>query len=141
MKRKQQAIEMDSATAVQFSEESAQGKTKENDKPAAEPGLFLLEDGRLKPFSLEDYTTSTLYQVVEAFSVECKLVRPDDPNALLYEGKKPSKKTLPILVGKDGECVLLDSWDVLEAEPERLGEAAEVLGATPVKQVFVLKRK
>lgn len=141
MKRKQQAIERDSAAALQIAQEPEPDTVEKNDQPAAESGLFLLEDDRLKPFSPENYTTATLYQVTEAFSVECKLVRPDDPNALVYEGKKPSKKTMPILVGKDGASVLMDSWEALETELGRLSEAAEVLGATAVKQVFVLKRK
>ena len=78
---------------------------------------------------------------MDSFSVECRLVRPEEPGSMVFEGKKPSRKTVPILVKKDGECVLLNSWDELESEPSKLADAHEVLGALPVKQVFVLKRK
>jgi hypothetical protein len=60
---------------------------------------------------------------------------------MVFEGRKPSRKTVPILVQKDGECVLLNSWEDLESEPSRLAGAREVLGAIPVRQVFVLKRQ
>jgi hypothetical protein len=103
--------------------------------------VFLLENGRIEPFSSEAYTASTLYQAVDSFSVECRLVRPEEPGNMVFEGKKPSRKTVPILVGNGGECVLLDSWEELESEPSRLANVHEVLGAMPVKQVFVLKRK
>lgn len=109
--------------------------------PAANPRVFLLENGRLKPFSMEDYTRSTLYDVVESFSVECRLVKPEESDQPIYEGKKPSKKTVPILVTKKGEYVLMASWEDLEAHPEKLAEVSEVIGVSPVKQVFVLKRK
>lgn len=107
----------------------------------ADNGIFLMEDGQLRPFSPEEYTSATLYEVVEAFSVECKLVRPEDPGNVLYEGKKPSRKTVPIFVRKNGDCVLIDSWDAVEANPEQLADVREVLGAIPVRQAFVLKRK
>jgi hypothetical protein len=79
--------------------------------------------------------------MAESFSVECRLVRPEDPGNLLFEGKKPSKKTIPIVITKSGETKLLESWESLESDPEHLIHASEVIGATPVKQVFVLKRK
>ncbi len=104
-------------------------------------GVFILDNGRIEPVSPESYMASTLYQTVESFSVECKLVKPEEPGSMVFEGKKPSKKTVPILVGRDGECVLLNSWEELESEPSRLSNAREVIGAMPVKQVFVLKRK
>lgn len=104
-------------------------------------GVFILDNGRIEPVSPESYMASTLYQTVESFSVECKLVKPEEPGSMVFEGKKPSKKTVPILVGRDGECVLLNSWEELESEPSRLSNAQEVIGALPVKQVFVLKRK
>ena len=103
--------------------------------------VFLLENGRIEPFSSDAFTASTLYQAVDSFSVECRLVRPEEPGNMVFEGKRPSRKTVPILVGKDGECVLLNSWEELESEPSRLANAREVVGALPVKQVFVLKRK
>jgi len=103
--------------------------------------IFLLEDGRLKPFSMSEYTRSILYDVVESFSVECRLVKPEDSDQPIYEGKKPSRKTVPILVTRSGETVLVPSWEELEAHPEKLADVEEVIGASPVKQVFVLKRK
>jgi len=103
--------------------------------------VFLLENGRIQPFSADEYTASTIYQMVDSFSVECRLVRPEEPGSMVFEGKKPSKKTVPIMVKKDGECVLLNSWEELESEPSRLANAHEVVGAMPVKQVFVLKRR
>ena len=108
---------------------------------SGENGVFLFEEGRIKPFSAEEYTASTLYQAIEAFSVECRLVRPEEPGNMVFEGKKPSKKTVPILVKKNGECVILNSWEDLESQPAQLAEARDVVGAMPVKQVFVLKRK
>lgn len=107
----------------------------------SERKIFLLEDGALLPFEASHYSRSLLYEVTEAFSVECRLVRPEDPESLIYEGKKPSKKTVPIVVARNGEYRLMSSWDELEAHPEHLVEAAEVIGAVPAKQVFVLKRK
>jgi hypothetical protein len=104
-------------------------------------GIFLMEDGQLRPFSPEEYTTATLYEVVESFTVECKLVRPDDPGNVVYEGKRPSRKTVPIFIKKNGDCVLVASWEAVEANPEHLADVREVLGAIPVRQAFVLKRK
>lgn len=103
--------------------------------------VFLLEDGKLVPFAASDYSRAVLYEVVESFSVECRLVRPEDPENLIYEGRKPSKKTVPVVVGRSGDNHLMASWDELEAHPEHLVDAVEVIGAVPVKQVFVLRRK
>ena len=104
-------------------------------------GVFLVEDGRLQPFVPQNYTTSMLYEVVESFQVESRFVKPEEPGNLIIEGKRPTRRTVPILVLKSGECVLLDSWEKLEAEPSQLANVEEVIGAIPVKQVFVLKRK
>ncbi|MCU0572748.1 MAG: hypothetical protein MUC41_07105 [Syntrophobacteraceae bacterium] len=134
--------------AARFSEEKP--RMSEMEKPFDEGELagegtaqriFLLEDGRLKPFSMSEYTRSVLYDVVESFSVECRLVKPEDSDQPIYEGKKPSRKTVPILVTRSGETVLMPSWEELEAHPEKLADVDEVIGALPVKQVFVLKRK
>jgi hypothetical protein len=73
--------------------------------------------------------------------VECRLVRPEETANLVFEGKKPSKKTIPIIVTKNGDTLLLDSWESLESNPEQLAEAVEVMGASPARQVFVLRRK
>lgn len=103
--------------------------------------VFLLEEGRLKPFESEAYTASTLYEVVESFAIERRLVRPEEASSLVYEGKRPSRKTNPILITKEGEATLLESWNELETRPEMLATVDEVLGAVPVRQIFVLKRK
>lgn len=104
-------------------------------------GVFLMEDGRLQPFQPQHYTTSVLYEAVESFQVESRFVRPEEPGNLIIEGKRPTKRTVPILILKNGECALLESWEKLEAEPSQLADASEVIGVIPVKQVFVLKRK
>ena len=138
MKRK------DNAEALRNNQLSfLEGHGKERPAETAEQkngNIFLLENGRIEPFSESSYTPSTLYQAVDSFSVDCKLVRPEEPGNMIFEGKRPSKKTVPILVGKDGECVLLSSWEDLEADPSPLANCREVLGAMPVKQIFVLKR-
>lgn len=103
--------------------------------------VFLLEEGELRPFAADQYTASTLYQVVEAFDVECRLVRPEDAGSPVFDGKRPAKKTLPIIVTKAGQSSLLESWESLETNPAQLADAAEVIAAIPVKQVFVLRKK
>jgi len=140
MKRKDSA-EVIKKTQLSFFENS--GNEQPVETAAQEDGntVFLLDNGRIEPFSPDAYTASTLYQAVDSFSVECRLVRPEEPGNMVFEGKRPSRKTVPILVGKDGGCELLNSWEELESEPSRLVNAHEVLGALPVKQVFVLKRK
>lgn len=140
MKRKEKVTTKDSSSSGGNGKEDVKNKSAESAQ-SQEEDVFLLENGRLKPFRAEDYTSSTLYQRVESYAVECKLVRPEEPAALLYEGKKPSKKSIPIIMTKSDECLLLDSWEELESKPEQLADASEVIGAIPVKQVFVLKRK
>lgn len=139
MKRKDSA-EVNRKSQLSFFEKSG----KEQMETAGQKNgnhIFLLENGRIEPFSPEAYTSSILYDAVDSFSVECKLVRPEESGNMVFEGKRPSRKTVPILVRKNGECMLLNSWEELEADPSRLAETHEVLGALPVKQVFVLKRK
>ncbi len=126
---------------LSFFERDGREQTVETAQQKSGNSVFLLDNGRIEPFSSDAYTASTLYQGVDSFSVECRLVRPEEPGNMIFEGKKPTKKTVPILVRKDGECVLVDSWEELESEPSRLANVHEVLGALPVKQVFVLKRK
>lgn len=130
------------ALPVELENESNGGRQGAEEEPgkAREGDLFLLENGKLHPFNADDYTESILYQMVESFSVECKLVRPEDPANLIYDGKRPSKKTVPIVLAKNGESLLLESWEALEAKPEQLANVHEVIGAMPVKQVFVLKK-
>ena len=139
MKRKDNAEVMKSQ--LSFFERNEKEQTVETAEQKNGNNVFLLENGRIEPFSTDAYTASTLYQAVDSFSVECRLVRPEEPGNMVFEGKRPSRKTVPILVRKGGECVLLDSWEELESEPSRLADVYEVLGALPVKQVFVLKRK
>ena len=126
---------------LSFLEKDQKEQVLETEEQKTDNGVFILDNGRIEPVSADSYTASTLYRTVDSFSVECRLVKPEEPGSMLFEGKKPSKKTVPILVGKDGECVLMNSWEELESEPARLANAHEVLGALPVKQVFVLKRK
>lgn len=126
-------IEPESGSAVGVSPAPSTTESMEN--------VYVLDEGKLKPFAPEDYTVSNLYQVLDSFSVECKLVRPEDPSNIVFEGRKPSKKTVPMLVTKEGESVILDSWEALDARPEQLATAVEVMGVTPVKKVFVLRRK
>jgi hypothetical protein len=139
MKRKDNAEVIKSQ--LSFFESNGKEQTVETAEQKNGNNIFLLDNGRIEPFSSDAYTASTLYQTVDSFSVECRLVRPEEPGNMVFEGKRPSKKTVPILVRKGGECVLLDSWEELESEPSRLANVHEVLGALPVKQVFVLKRK
>lgn len=140
MKRKEN-LEVIKNSQLSFFEKNGEEQPVETSESKTEDNVFLLDNGKIEPFSADAYTASTLYQAIDSFSVECKLVRPEEPGNMVFEGKKPSKKTVPILVGNDGECVLLNSWEELESEPSRLANAHEVLGALPVKQVFVLKRK
>lgn len=139
MKKKQEW-----ASQKKMASEEAQGGLSPDTGKSGEPALdevYMMDDGRLKPFPKEQYTPSTLYEIAESFEVQCRLVKPDDPGSILYEGKKPSKKTVPVILKKDGETLFLDSWGSLDEDPSRLADAHEVLGVVPVKQVFVLKRK
>jgi hypothetical protein len=140
MKRKAQVIEVDEHL---FDGDLAVAERveKSDDEQQLDGRVFLLEEGKLKPFSLEDYTASVLYQVVDSFRVESKLVRPEEPGNLVFEGRKPSKRTVPVMVAREGEVTLFPSWEELEANPTPLAEAAEVMGVVPVRQIFVLKRR
>jgi hypothetical protein len=140
MKRKEKTAAKELPAELEDASNSDQKGPEEGPAKAREGDLFLLENGKLQPFSTDNYTESILYQMVESYSVECKLVRPEDPANLIYDGKRPSKKTLPIVLTKSGESLLLESWEALEAKPEQLANADEVIGAMPVKQVFVLKK-
>lgn len=137
MKRKENS----ESQQLSFFEKNQKKDDMESTGQNGDGSVFLLEDGRIKIFSPDEYTSSTLYQAMESFGVECKLVRPEEPANMMFEGKKPSRKTVPILVKKSGECVILGSWEDLESQPAQLAEVQDVVGALPVKQVFVLKRK
>ena len=139
MKRKAKVLDVDQQSfegdARKFDE------VEKSDEEQLDGRVFLLEEGKLKPFLPEEYTTSTLYQVMDSFQVESKLVRPDEPGNLIFEGKKPSKKTVPVMIAKNSDATLFASWDELESDPSPLSEAHEVIGVVPVRQIFVLKRK
>jgi len=141
MKRKENISSKDKVLSLATEQDTLTGAERENENQPESQKIFLLDDGTLKPFSPDDYTPATLYQVVESYSVECRLVRPEDPTNLVFEGKKPSKRTVPIIVTKTGDTLLLESWESLDSNPKQLADALEVIGATPVKQVFVLRRK
>jgi len=79
MKRKEIA---ESRNQLSFFEKSEKKEEKEDMETSGQNGekeVFLLEDGKIKAFSANDYTASTLYQAVESFSVECRLVRTEEP--------------------------------------------------------------
>jgi hypothetical protein len=139
MKRKANVVEEIKPFDEGDAREQAEGER--NGEEQLDGRVFLLEDGKFKPFLQEEYTTSTLYQVTDSFLVESKLVRPEEPGNVVFEGKKPSKKTLPVMIAKTGETTLFASWEELESNPSPLAEAGEVLGVVPVRQIFVLKRR
>ncbi|SHF04203.1 hypothetical protein SAMN02745206_01238 [Desulfacinum infernum DSM 9756] len=107
--------------------------------PESAPRFFFLENGSLRELKSDEYSRTTVYEAIGSYGVERRFVRPEEKNDILYEGKKPPKKTVPLLVLKDGGEVILSDWKELEAEPERLAAVQEVVVARPVKQVFVLK--
>ena len=141
MKRKEETVPKDKASPATETQEIQERGDQKVESPAGSQKIFLMDNGRLRPLSSEDYTPATLYQMVESYSVECRLVRPEETANLVFEGKKPSKKTIPIIVTRNGDTLLLDSWESLELNPEQLSEAVEVMGASPARQVFVLRRK
>ncbi len=152
MKRKEKSLLEFPTTGPLHDETNESGNDAESadripaprDDASAQPDgdkFFYLEEGRVQFLSPRDYTPSTVYQLSESFVVERKFVKPEDPGNILYEGKKPSRKTVPILVTRDGGHVILNSWEDLEGKPEQLAEVSEVIGATPVRQVFVLRKK
>ena len=139
MKRKANVIEVDQKL---FKGDSKQFDEDEKGSQEQLDGrVFLLEEGQLKPFLAEEFTTSTLYQVMDSFQVESKLVRPEEPGNLVFEGKKPSKRTVPVMIAQDGNATLFASWEALESDPSPLSGSREVVGVVPVRQIFVLKRK
>jgi hypothetical protein len=145
MKRKEKALEVVS-NDEEFADDNAGEAGEENSNAdsstAVDNEFFLIgNDGKLQPLSPAEYTPATIFQAVETFVVERKFVKPEDPGNIVYEGKKPSRKTMPILITREGEHIALDSWEALEANPEQLANASEVIGATTVKQVFVLRKK
>ncbi len=131
--------------AISVLDFGAQGKVpKKETKEEAEKKegrIFLADNGELKPFSADSFTTSILYHEEETYTIERKLVKPGASKNVVFSGKRPSKNTTPIIVTKDGNFILVDSWQDLDANPEQLLNAREVIGASAVKQVFVLTKK
>ena len=117
------------------------GKPADAVENPGEERYFILENGKLKPFAAEDFSSAVIYQALEAFTVERRFVKPEDKQELLYQGKHPAKQTAPMLVMRDGADTVLGSWEDLEANPQQLAQVEEVIAVKPVRQVFVLKRK
>lgn len=109
--------------------------------PESSTRLFILEDGKLRTFDPSEYARSALYEAEDVYAVERRFVRPEEKSDVLYEGKRPAKKTVPLLRLKDSEEARLGDWQDLEARPEQLADVEEVIAAVPVKQVFVLRKK
>ncbi|MEJ5366108.1 MAG: hypothetical protein WHS86_13480 [Desulfosoma sp.] len=101
--------------------------------------FFLVEDGTLRDLNPDEYSPATVYEALGSYGVERRFVKPEEKGDLVFEGKKPPKQTVPVLVLKNGTAAVLSSWDELISNPERLSEAKEVRVARAVKQVFVLK--
>ncbi len=80
-------------------------------------GFFFWRKGSSRLSRRKPIPTSTLYQVIDSFQVESKLVRPEEPGNLVFEGKKPSKRTVPVILSSNGDAVLFSSWDELESNP------------------------
>ncbi len=144
MKRKESVASKDQLTLWQKEKDkeiAAQSPSVDDEAGETVQTVFYFDEGKLKPFLKDHYTATTLFQLTDSFAVECRLVRPEDPGNIIFDGKKPSKKTVPIIITRSGESKLLESWESLESDPQLLADAAEVIGVTAVKQVFVLKRK
>ena len=139
MKRK--STKKETVSVLDFGAQD-KGKPEEKEEKSSDTGrIFLLDNGELRPFSPEDFTTSILYHEEESYTIERKLVRPSASKNVVFSGKRPSKTTTPIIVTMDGNYILLESWQELDANPQQLLNAKEVIGASAVKQVFVLTKK
>ena len=115
-------------------------KVRSQETPHESPArFFLVEDGTVRELNPEEYSPATVYEAVGSYGVERRFVKPEEKADLVFEGKKPPKDTVPVLVLKNGTAAVLSSWDELASEPARLAEAKEVRVARAVKQVFVLK--
>lgn len=101
--------------------------------------FFVVENGTVRDLPPEEYCRIPVYETVGCYVVERRFVKPEEKADLVFEGKKPPKQTIPVLVSHNGSAVVLDSWEDLEAHPERLTDVKEVKIARVVKQVFVLK--
>ncbi|MGQ9796943.1 hypothetical protein [Desulfosoma sp.] len=128
----------------------AQGKIKETYtmKPKARPQVaqeqspsrfFIVDNGTVRDLEPQEYSRAPLYETLGSYSVERRFVKPEDKADILYEGKKPPKQTVPVLISHNGHATVLASWSDLESNPESLMNVSEVRVARAVKQVFVLK--
>lgn len=101
--------------------------------------FFLVENGTLRDLSPDEYSPIPVYESLGSYGVERRFVKPEEKADLVFEGKKPPKQTIPVLVLKNDTATVLSSWEELESNPERLSEVKEVRIARAVKQVFILK--
>ena len=91
MKRK--STKKETVSVLDFgSQEKDQQQAKKGETPE-ETRIFLMEDGELKPFSPNDFTTSILYHEEESYTIERKLVRPGASKNVVFSGKRPSRNT------------------------------------------------
>lgn len=141
MKRKTKVTKKDNVSLLEFEDQKKEKAVSKEETEEKDERIFLMDDGKLKLFSPEKFTSSILYQGQESFEIERKLVRPKEEQNVIFVGRKPSKNTVPIVVTKENEYVLLESWGDLDSNPEYLTEAKEVIGVSQVRQVFVLRRK
>lgn len=100
---------------------------------------FIVENGTVRDLEPEEYSRTLVYETVGSYSVERRFVKPEEKAEIVYEGKRPPKQTVPVLVSHNGTATVLSSWHDLESHPEILAEVKEVRPARAVKQVFVLK--
>ncbi len=100
---------------------------------------FIVENGTVRDLEPEEYSRTPVYETVGSYSVERRFVKPEEKVEIVYEGKRPPKQTVPVLVSHNGTATVLSSWNDLESHPESLAEVKEVRVARAVKQVFVLK--
>lgn len=128
----------------------AEGKIKETYtmKPKARPQapqeqspsrFFIVDNGAVRDLEPQEFSRAPVYETVGSYAVERRFVKPEDKADIVYEGKKPPKQTVPVLVAHDGTATVLASWSDLESNPESLMDVKEVRVARAVKQVFVLK--
>ncbi len=101
--------------------------------------FFIVENGTVRDLEPQEYSRAPVYETLGSYAVERRFVKPEEKVDIVYEGKKPPKQTVPVLVSNNGTATVLESWKDLESHPESLMEVKEVRVARAVKQVFVLK--
>ncbi|HDM77447.1 MAG TPA: hypothetical protein ENG51_13420, partial [Deltaproteobacteria bacterium] len=87
MKRK--STKKETVSVLDFGREEKDQQQAKKGELAEETRIFLMEDGELKPFYPNDFTTSILYHEEEAYTVERKLVRPGASKNVVFSGKRP----------------------------------------------------